>query len=124
MPASKRGFAFFLLLFPLACSGGPGDRSGSGATVEEIAWQKIRAGALLVDVRTPAEYARGHLEGAINIPYDQIGARAGELGDKDREIVLYCRSGRRSGIAKQTLEKQGFTRLFNAGSYQRLLEAQ
>ena len=110
-----------LLLVPLACSG---DKSDDHPTVEETAWRKIRIGALLVDVRTPAEYARGHIEGAMNIPYDQIEARTGELGDdKNREIVLYCRSGRRSALAKQTLEKLGFTHVFNAGSYQRLLEA-
>lgn len=93
-------------------------------SVEERAWQKIRAGALLVDVRTPAEYAQGHLDDALNIPFDQIEERVAELGeDKDREIVVYCRSGRRSGIGEKTLRKLGFKNEFNAGGYEQLLRA-
>ena len=81
----------------------------------------VDQGALLVDVRTPAEYAAGHLPGALNIPYDQIAARTGELGvDQGRAIVLYCRSGNRSGLAHATLEKLGFKKTFNAGGFSKL----
>lgn len=70
---------------------------------------------LLVDVRTAGEFAAGHIPGAINIPHDQIAARAGELAahKADGSLVLYCRSGRRTGIAVEALETQGFSRLMH-----------
>ena len=89
------------------------------------AWAAIRSGALLVDVRTQAEYEQGHLEGALLIPHDQIPSRVTELGeDKSRAIVLYCRSGNRSSQAKQALEELGYTNVMNAGGYERLKQAQ
>jgi len=67
---------------------------------------------LIIDVRTPAEYADGHVPGAINIPYDEMEARASEISlHKEARIVLYCRSGRRSGIAAKTLTAKGFHKL-------------
>ena len=67
-------------------------------------------------MRTPEEFASGHIEGAHNIPYESIEAGVAALGlAKDTPIYLYCRSGRRSGIASEALEKKGFTRLVNAG---------
>lgn len=93
-------------------------------TPEQQAWDKIKKGALIIDVRTPAEYREGHIKGAVNIPYDQIRSRISELGnDKNRDIVLYCRSGRRSGIAKKILEKIGFKNVLNAGGYKSILKA-
>lgn len=81
--------------------------------------QKVTQGALLIDVRTPQEFTAGHVEGALNIQHDSIAEQIARFGtDKTREIVLYCRSGRRSGIAKDTLIQHGFTRVFNAGGYQ------
>lgn len=87
---------------------------GKGMEKNEIK-AKIDAGALVVDVRTPQEFAEGHYPKALNIPVDQIGERSKELGNKDREIILYCRSGNRSGRAKQILEAQGFKKVYNAG---------
>lgn len=79
----------------------------------------VARGALLVDVRTPQEFSAGHVEGAINIPHTDVEARVLEFGEnKDREIVLYCRSGHRSGLAQESLEALGFTKVFNAGAYQ------
>ena len=79
------------------------------------------ADALLIDVRTVEEYESGHIEGAKLIPYEEIGARIGELTeDRDREIALYCRSGRRSGIAQQTLANMGFKNAINVGGYEEL----
>lgn len=67
-----------------------------------------------VDVRTAEEYEEGHLPGARHIPYDEMEERVGELEDvKDREILLICRSGRRSVIAANVLSMNGFRRLFN-----------
>ena len=84
---------------------------------KDEAWKKIRSGALLVDVRSPEEY-QTHVEGAVNIPYDNVKERLAEFGeDKNREIVLYCKSGRRAGIAKTVLTGNGYTHVFNAGGY-------
>ncbi|MNZ64025.1 Thiosulfate sulfurtransferase PspE precursor [compost metagenome] len=82
----------------------------------------IRSGEhLLIDVRTPSEYAAGHLSGARQIAHDQIGTLIGGVApDKDTPIVLYCRSGRRSDIARQTLVELGYTRVIDAGGYEQL----
>lgn len=80
----------------------------SGATAQAIS----AGGAVIVDVRTPWEFEAGHAKGAVNIPFDQIAARAGEL-PRDRPVVLYCRTGRRSGIAAGELQRLGFTQLYD-----------
>jgi len=71
---------------------------------------------LWIDVRTPEEYSSGHVEGAVNIPYTEISARIGEVTkDQDATIYLYCRSGRRSGIAQSELQQAGFSNVTNVG---------
>jgi phage shock protein E len=72
--------------------------------------QKGDEAAFVLDVRSPEEYASGHVPGAVNIPYDQIASRIAEV-PKDQDVVLYCRSGRRAGIAAEVLAGQGYTRL-------------
>jgi rhodanese-related sulfurtransferase len=64
----------------------------------------------VLDVRSPEEFASGHVPDAVNIPYDQVAARLQEV-PKDRDVVLYCRSGRRALIAAETLAANGYTRL-------------
>lgn len=72
---------------------------------------------LIIDVRTEAEWNAGHLEGAILIPYESIGEKIATVSrDKSKRIYVYCRTGRRSGIAKGTLEKLGYTDVVNLGS--------
>lgn len=67
---------------------------------------------VILDVRTPEEFAAGHLQGAINVPHDQIDTRAADLlKSKDKEVIVYCRSGRRTALAIDSLSKLGFTRL-------------
>jgi phage shock protein E len=74
-----------------------------------------------VDVRTAEEFNSGHVSGAVNIPHDQMQARWTELAAyKDTPVVLYCRSGRRSGLALEVLRKQGFTHVENAGGLDQL----
>ena len=91
---------------------------------EAVAWQLIAEGALLVDVRTPKEFEAGHLEGAINISHEQTADRLAEYGDdKNRTIVVYCRSGRRSGVAEDILKENGYTNVHNGGGYEALLAA-
>jgi len=64
----------------------------------------------VLDVRTADEYVGGHVPGAVNIPHDQIAARLAEV-PKDREVVLYCRSGRRAQLAAAVLAENGYARL-------------
>ena len=65
---------------------------------------------LILDVRTPAEFAEGHLPGAINIPYDELASRLDELGpERNAEVIVYCRSGRRAGLAESVLVETGFS---------------
>jgi rhodanese-related sulfurtransferase len=72
------------------------------------------AATVIVDVRTPEEYAAGHLPGAINIPYTHLPARASALaGAGDKNIVLYCQTGVRAGRAAERLREHGFTRLLH-----------
>lgn len=72
---------------------------------------------VIIDVRTPEEFAAGHIDGAINIPVDQIGTGIQTIKElkKSSPILVYCRSGRRSSVAQSTLEKQGYTRILNGG---------
>ena len=72
-------------------------------------------GALLVDVRSEGEYARGSIEGSVNIPIQELSGRLDELGDKEQEIVVYCQSGGRSAMAKRLLESNGFTQVHDLG---------
>jgi phage shock protein E len=72
---------------------------------------------LLIDVRTQAEWNKGHLKGAILIPYDRIREKIGNVViNKSQRIYLYCRTGRRSQIAKETLNKMGYKDVVNLGS--------
>jgi phage shock protein E len=74
---------------------------------------------LIIDVRTEAEWNEGHIEGAILIPYELIGEKIGTVTkDKSRRTYVYCRSGRRSQIAKESLEKLGYKNVVNLGSLQ------
>lgn len=78
--------------------------------------QLVQAGARLVDVRTPGEFATGHIPGAVNIPVQQLDERLAELEPKDKPVVLYCRSGRRSATAARTLKSAGFAVVHDLGS--------
>ncbi|MBC3831780.1 rhodanese-like domain-containing protein [Undibacterium amnicola] len=74
------------------------------------------AQAVVIDVRTPSEYAEKHISGAINIDHSVIATEIQKLKlAKEDKIILYCRSGRRSGIALETLKKLGFENLENYG---------
>ena len=69
---------------------------------------------VVLDVRTPAEFAAGHVPGARNLSHDQIEGRLAELDSlRGKDVVLYCRSGRRTALAEDMLRKAGFTRLLH-----------
>ena len=78
---------------------------------------------LIIDVRTTEEYRAGHVQDAVNIPYDEITGRIAALApDRDSRIVLYCRSGRRSGIAEQALRQMGYRQIENKGALNDMLQ--
>ncbi|WP_394147878.1 rhodanese-like domain-containing protein [Shewanella atlantica] len=90
----------------------------------KVAWDMIDAGALIVDVRTAEEFAAGHLPNAINIPFEIIVSAFKERKiAKDKSVVLYCRSGRRSGIAFDALVAQGYSNSYNGGGYVPLMNS-
>lgn len=64
----------------------------------------------LLDVRTPQEFAEGHVPGAVNVPHDQLASRLAGV-PKDKDVVIYCRSGRRSALAADVLHANGYSRL-------------
>jgi phage shock protein E len=69
---------------------------------------------VVLDVRTPAEFAAGHVPGAKNLSHDHLPARLDELASlRDKQVVLYCRSGRRTLLAAETLRQAGFTKLLH-----------
>jgi rhodanese-related sulfurtransferase len=82
-------------------------------TAETLAIAPVRArelidgGAQVVDVRTTAEHAAGHIAGAAHVPLDRLDEDAGEL-DRDRPLVVYCRGGNRSAMAAEALRNSGW----------------
>ena len=84
-----------------------------GCTAEKIT---LPANAVLIDVRTPAEFASGSIDGALSIPLDTVESQiAAAVPQKDTPVYLFCRSGRRSGIAAAKLQKAGYTAVINLG---------
>lgn len=92
---------------------GPAGEPSPGLVSGEAARTLVERGAVVVDVRTPQEFAAGHVPGAVNIPFDEIGRRAAEVGSPSSAVVLYCRSGRRSAIAGETLRGLGFEKVYD-----------
>ncbi len=131
---SRPTLSLSLLALALTLAGpGRADDAAGGEVVKQIppgvvdaatARKLVGAGVKAVDVRTPQEYAAGHVPGAVNIPYDQMGERYAELGPPTTPLVLYCHSGRRSGIAVQTLKSKGYSQLYDLQAYQRWVDSE
>lgn len=85
---------------------------GSGTDLKNV----IAEGAFLVDVRSPGEFAEGHVKNSVNIPLDRIAAELPKFKNK-KNIVVFCRSGNRSSMAKSVLEQNGFTNVINGGTW-------
>ncbi len=87
----------------------------TGSAVEHL-----KNGALLIDVRSPAEFNSGHLPNAINLPLPEIEtALPRRVKDKNQVLLLHCQSGMRSGVARSKLKSLGYINVFNLGSYGR-----
>lgn len=93
----------------------PSNRAAKSG-IQSISWnnaiQMNQNGAMYLDVRTPQELREGFAPNALNIPLNELSDRFGEL-PKDKDILVYCRSGRRSEIATKFLMDKGFTRVYN-----------
>ena len=108
--ARRTGLALVALLIAAAAlAGDPVPTPVTADKVHERQQQKD-ASLFVLDVRAPEEYAAGHVPGAVNIPHDQVASRLAEV-PKDKDVVLYCRSGRRSALAGEVLAGSGYTRL-------------
>ena len=80
----------------------------------------LRQRALVVDVRTDAEYRRGHLPGSINLPLSSLPTAIKQRAPKTSQVVLmYCGSGTRSGVGRRMLKQMGYHSVFNLGGYRR-----
>jgi rhodanese-related sulfurtransferase len=104
----------FLLVAGLSACGTDED-SSSGLHINvnfEEAKALIDGGMTVLDVRTPEEYAEGHMKEAKLLPLQELEARLDEL-DKDTPYVLICRSGNRSGQAQEILKAAGFVKTYN-----------
>ena len=97
---------------PIHFGGHPSDQLQS---LDPDARALVAQGATLLDVRSPEEFGGGHIDGAINIPIQELSGRTDELDDKNHEIVVYCQSGARSAMAKRLLDRDGFTSVHDLG---------
>lgn len=81
----------------------------------------LKAGALVIDVRSKQEFDQGHFSKAVLVPIDQFEARLKEVGaDKQKPIIVYCHAGSRAAVAETILKKNGFSKVINARSYDAL----
>lgn len=97
-------------------------RNQFGGTNNKDLKAEIDQGAFLVDVRTPAEFASGSAKGAVNIPLNSLSQNLSKLKGK-KKIIVFCRSGNRSGQAKRILEQNGFENVINGGTWQNVNKA-
>lgn len=79
----------------------------------------VKNGAIIIDVRTPAEFSAGHIKGAINIPVDKIGNQIDNIKKYNKPVITCCRSGARSGVAASTLKTKGIE-AYNGGPWDSL----
>jgi rhodanese-related sulfurtransferase len=89
------------------------DEDYGDVTVEQAAELiQEKASLVILDVRTDAEFGDGHIEGAINIPVNELEGRLGEL-DRGEEMLVYCRTGNRSSTAVSILKENDFTKIYH-----------
>ena len=122
----RRFFSIMLLAFMIfpamavvsGCSKNSSENSGYEQITQDKAkeYMDTQTDLVILDTRTQEEFSEGHIPGAMLIPYDEIDTRAEkELPDKDKLILVYCRSGRRSKIAAEALAHLGYTNVKEFG---------
>lgn len=109
---SRSLLAAAALAIAAVCHAAETPRIDQAALLKRI--DKKDTSTVILDVRTPEEFAKGHLPGAINIPHTHLPVRISEVADAaDRDIVIYCATGIRSEQAAARLRENGFTRLLH-----------
>ena len=100
----------FALSFSHAACKGAGPAPAKSAIAEALAQLDV----FILDVRSPGEYAGGHVDGAINVPVDEIDRIEAILAEKDRQIIVHCAAGVRSARAVSRLKEMGYTKILDA----------
>lgn len=77
----------------------------------------VKQGAIILDVRSKAEYLGGHIKGSTNIPVDTLRNNLSKLKDKNQPIITCCASGMRSASAKSILKSSGYSQVYNGGGW-------
>lgn len=98
----------FALVALLGLAGCGSSEATAPASPRQDPHAMVAEGATLLDVRTPGEFSSGHLEGAVNIPVQELDRRIDEI-PTDHSVVVYCASGMRSANAARTLRSRGYT---------------
>jgi phage shock protein E len=80
----------------------------------------VKQGAIILDVRSKAEYLGGHIKGSTNIPVDTLRNNLSKLKDKNQPIITCCASGMRSASAKSILKSSGYSQVYNGGGWSSL----
>jgi phage shock protein E len=122
MRAMLQRFFIFALLAVAACSKSAPPPPPTLAIDPATAKVLVAKGAVVIDVRTPEEFAAGHLPEATNIAVQDFGAHLGDVdklvaGDHGRPIVVYCAAGKRAAKAKAQLDAAGYSHVVNGGGY-------
>jgi rhodanese-related sulfurtransferase len=122
-PLALAALALAAVFVVSACGSTGGEAPGVREVAAAEAVQMLEA-RTVIDVRTPEEFASGHVTGAVNIPVEaaDFSDRIGEL-DPKASYLVYCRSGRRSAIAADIMDEAGFTDVVDAGGLQPLADA-
>jgi rhodanese-related sulfurtransferase len=79
----------------------------------------VKNGAQIIDVRTPGEFKGGHIKGAINVPLQNIASQLSRIRN-DKPVITCCASGMRSASAKSILKSNGYSEVYNGGSWMSL----
>lgn len=113
---SRALVALVLALVGVVALAGCGGSPATAKTVDAKEWLSVLAqgNVTILDVRTPAEFAASHVKDAVNLDVE-ASTFNGKIAmlDKDATYVVYCHSGRRSGIATTAMAQAGFTRVYN-----------
>ena len=110
-PLKNKSLQLIMLVFLLIATAGC-TKAQDSKNIKKM----IADGAYLVDVRTPQEFAEGHVAGSYNIPVDDVAANLDKFKNK-KNIIVFCRSGSRAARAKQILEGNGIKNVTNGGSW-------
>jgi len=82
--------------------------------------QLMDEGAVIIDVRTPSEYDRGHIKGSKNLPLAELPHKLKSVSDKNKTYITCCASGMRSASAKSIMKRNGYEKVYNGGGWESL----